>query len=106
MSRPLKKMTLRGFKSIANLENFPLHALNVLIGANGSGKTNFVDFFRMLRALADESFQKFVNDFGGGDGFFLFGPQFTRQIFAHLEFGQNVYEFELAPIPGNTMQIA
>ncbi|MBC7819615.1 MAG: AAA family ATPase [Planctomycetaceae bacterium] len=106
MGTSLKKLTLRGFKSIANIDAFPLHSLNVLIGANGAGKSNFVDFFRLLRALADEGLQSFINQHGGGDGFFLFGPQFTREIFARLEFGQNVYEFELSPTAGNSIQIA
>lgn len=106
MGSSLKQLTLRGFKSIASIEAFPLHSLNVLIGANGAGKSNFVDFFRLLRALADEGLQSFINQHGGGDGFFLFGPQFTRQIFAQLEFGQNIYEFELTPTAGNSIQIA
>ncbi|MCH7703175.1 MAG: AAA family ATPase, partial [Planctomycetes bacterium] len=47
MASPLKKLTIRGFKSIENLEDFALSSLNVLIGANGAGKSNFVDFFRL-----------------------------------------------------------
>jgi predicted ATPase len=97
MGRPIDKITLSGFKSIESLKDFKLEKLNVLIGANGAGKSNFVDFFRMLRALADEAFQKFVNSQGGGDGLFFLGPQVTREIFAHLEFGANVYEFILSP---------
>jgi predicted ATPase len=42
MSRPIDKITLKGFKSIRSLEDFELGPVNVLIGANGSGKTNFV----------------------------------------------------------------
>jgi len=69
MGEPLKKLTLKGFKSIESLVDFELRPLNVLIGANGSGKSNFVDFFRMLRAMADESHQSFVTEHGGADGF-------------------------------------
>ncbi len=83
-----------------------MRPLNVLIGANGAGKSNFVDFFRMLRALADEALQTFVRERGGGDGFFHFGPKVTRQIFTRLEFGENVYEFELSPTVDNAIQIA
>src|SRR4051794_6781115 len=97
MGTPLKTLTIRGFKSIERLEAFPVTKLNVLIGANGAGKSNFVDFFRMLRALADEAFQRFVNDQGGGDGLLFLGPKKTQQISGHLEFGQNIYEFELTP---------
>jgi predicted ATPase len=88
MGTPLKKLTIQGFKSIEKLEAFRLEKLNVLIGANGAGKSNFVDFFRMLRALADEAFQKFVNENGGGDGFLFLGPRLTPRISARLEFGQ------------------
>ena len=48
----LKKITIKGFKSIESLVDFEVRPLNVLIGANGAGKSNFVDFFRMLRAMA------------------------------------------------------
>jgi len=106
MRQPLKKLTLKGFKSIEALEDFELRKLNVLIGANGAGKSNFVDFFRMLRELADEAFQKFVNTQGGGDGLFFLGPKHTRQICAHLEFGENVYEFDLEPTAGGGIQVA
>ncbi len=49
MGRPIDRITLNGFKSIERLEDFALEKLNVLIGANGAGKSNFVDYFRMLR---------------------------------------------------------
>lgn len=96
MGQPLKKLTIRGFKSIEALEDFKFHKLNVLIGANGAGKSNFVDFFRMLRALADEAFKGFVEN-QGSDGLFYMGPKATPLIKARLEFGYNVYEFDLAP---------
>ena len=54
MGRPIDKITLKGFKSIKDLEDFPLRNLNILIGANGAGKTNFVDFFRLLRTMAEK----------------------------------------------------
>jgi predicted ATPase len=105
MGTPLKSVTIQGFKSIEHLENFSLGNLNVLIGANGAGKSNFVDFFRLLRALADESFQSFVNEQGGGDGLLFLGPKRTPKISAHLEFGLNVYEFVLEPTASGTLQV-
>src|SRR3972149_20483 len=57
MGAALDNLTIRGFKSIEALENFKLRKLNVLIGANGAGKSNFVEFFRMLRALAGGTVQ-------------------------------------------------
>lgn len=96
MGTPLKQLTIRGFKSIQHLDGLALSNLTVLIGANGSGKSNFVDFFRLLRAMADGGLQSFVQISGGADGFFYLGPKATPQIEAQLEFGTNVYEFDLA----------
>ena len=72
---------------------------------NGAGKSNFVDFFRLLRALADESFQSFVNEQGGGDSLLFLGPKKTPKMSAHLEFGLNVYEFLLEPTASGTLQV-
>jgi predicted ATPase len=44
----LKTVTLRGYKSISVLEDFELRNLNVLIGANGAGKSNFIGIFKLL----------------------------------------------------------
>ena len=106
MGNSIDKITLSGFKSIEKLEEFRLTELNVLIGANGAGKSNFVDFFRMLRTFADESFQQFVNDSGGGDGFLFLGPKVTSEISSRIEFGSNAYEFDLKPTAAGTLQIA
>lgn len=47
---PTKKridyLTIRGFKSIKDLDSLRLNSLNVLIGGNGVGKSNFVDYVR------------------------------------------------------------
>jgi predicted ATPase len=47
MSDAIRKLTIEGFKSIRELKNFELRRMNVLIGANGAGKSNFVGFFRL-----------------------------------------------------------
>ena len=52
MGHPIDKITLKGFKSIRDLEDFPLRNLNILIGANGAGKSNFVSFFTFLFSFA------------------------------------------------------
>jgi predicted ATPase len=97
MSRSLDQITIQGYKSIRELKEFKLGKLNVLIGANGAGKSNFVDFFRMLRAMAEGGLRPFVTNSGGGDGFFFNGPKETGQISAELSFGQNAYRFSLSP---------
>lgn len=106
MGKPLDKLTIRGFKSIAKLEDFPLGPLNVLIGANGAGKSNFVEFFRLLRAMADEQLQKFVLSQGSGDGLFHHGPKQTPKIEVALSFKPNGYRFTLSPSEDESVFVA
>lgn len=91
----LDKLSIRGFKSIEKLEDFGLQSLNVLIGANGAGKSNFVDFFRLLRAMVEQRFQAYVAANGPADGYFYNGVSYTKKIEVDLLFGDNRYTFEL-----------
>jgi predicted ATPase len=69
----LDKLSIRGFKSFEKLGEFPLGRLNVMIGANGAGKSNFIEFFRMLRAMVERRFQAYVTKNGPADGYFFKG---------------------------------
>lgn len=93
----LERLTVRGFKSIRELENFELTNLNVLIGANGAGKSNFISFFRMLAEMLDERLQLYVKSEDGPDALLFGGRKRTRQIEVELYFGKNGYHFALAP---------
>lgn len=103
MRAPLQSLSISGFRSIRELHEFPMNRLNVLVGANGAGKSNFVEFFRMLRAMFQENLQGFVQQAGGGDGLFFEGPQVTREIKATLTFGTNMLRFQLDPFPGGDL---
>lgn len=101
----LDKLTVKGFKSIKDLNEFKLSDLNVIIGANGAGKSNFVQIFRMLMAMTQKNFSKFVLERGGADNFLFNGPKVTPSINMEFEFashsphaeGTNLYKFELTP---------
>lgn len=93
----IKKLTIEGFKSIRKLEEFELRSLNVLIGANGAGKSNFVAFFRLLREMIEQRLQEAVLTEGGADACLYLGPKVTKAISAKLYFGANGYEFTLVP---------
>jgi predicted ATPase len=105
MTQSLDKITIKGFKSIRSLVDFELTNLNILIGGNGAGKSNFIDFFRLLRAmmelplpgLASANLQAYIADGGGSDDFLFNGPKVTNQIEAKMTFGENWYRFNLAP---------
>jgi len=106
MGSPIDKITLRGFKSIRSLEDFPLRNLNILIGANGAGKSNFVSFFRLLREAVEGRLALFVAKKGGADDHLFMGPKITERICAYLHFGLNGYEFSLQPTVDNNLVYA
>ncbi|MCB0196555.1 MAG: AAA family ATPase [Anaerolineae bacterium] len=97
-NHPLEEITLIGYKSIRELRNFPLRAdLNVLIGANGSGKTNFIRFFELLGHIMDpnKGLQNYISARGRADAFLFRGVKITPEFKAHLKFGLNEYKFTL-----------
>lgn len=104
MADTIKKLTIEGFKSIRKLEDFELRSLNVLIGANGAGKSNFVGFFKLLREMIEQRLQvALATTEGGADACLYLGPKITREFAAKLYFGNNGYEFSLVPTPDNRL---
>ena len=95
----LDKLTIKGFKSLKSLEEFELTRLNILIGGNGAGKSNFIDFFRMLSAMMKENGLKEFTA-GNADIYLFSGTKETKQITVKMVFGQNGYDFELVPTEG------
>jgi predicted ATPase len=104
--QPLQKLTLSGYKSIRLLENLELRPLNVLIGANGAGKSNFISFFRLLRELIEGRLQLHIAQRGGPDALLHFGRRVTPQLNAELSFGDGSYAFELVPTVDNRLVFA
>ncbi|MFN7920337.1 MAG: AAA family ATPase [Bryobacteraceae bacterium] len=100
-------LTIEGFRSIRKLEKFPMRPLNVLIGSNGAGKSNFVAFFRLLRELVEQRLQlALAKTEGGADGCLYLGPKVTQRLFAGVSFGRNGYKFALEPGSGNQLVFA
>ena len=93
----LARLSVRGFKSIRQLENFELTKLNVLIGANGAGKSNFISLFRMLAEMLDQRLQLYVKTENGPDALLFGGRKRTQLLDVELYFDKNGYHFTLAP---------
>src|SRR5580658_7247559 len=81
----LNKISLEGYKSIKQCRDLKLERLNVLIGANGSGKTNFLSFFKLLNFQMMGALQEFIGRNGGRDSLLYLGAKVTDQITAELE---------------------
>ena len=83
----LHSIRIAGWKSIRDIDpKLELGPINVLIGANGSGKSNFVSFFRFLNELADERLQNCIGQSGGSDSVLHYGSKVTPGISAELKF--------------------
>jgi predicted ATPase len=106
MGRPIDKITLKGFKSIRALEDFELRQVNILIGANGSGKSNFVSFFSLLREMVEGRLERAVNKAGRADALLFLGPKVTEKIEATLRFEINGYQFTLERTVDNRLIFA
>lgn len=90
--RTLRKIKIEGFKSIANAE-LKLGDLNVVIGANGSGKSNFIGAFRLLERVLSRNLQLFVAS--EPDRLLHHGRKVTEALSLDFAFPQNAYGFKL-----------
>ena len=72
MAQQLDKIHIKGSKSIKELD-LELKNLNVLIGANGSGKSNFISIFKFLRQLVEQRLQATIREIGGADKLLHYG---------------------------------
>jgi predicted ATPase len=99
MPAELHDITIKGFKSIASIEKLRLNQMNVLIGANGSGKSNFIGVFSFLHAIREGGLQNYVRQAGGAEQLLHFGSKITKQIEIDLSFLDEVNQYELTLKP-------
>ena len=98
----IDSFSIKGFKSIENISEFKLNDLNVIVGANGVGKSNFIQVFDLLNALAFGNLDRYVKQKGGADNFLYNGPKVTDKIDIKLNFELNhecVNSYHLQLIP-------
>ena len=88
----LRKVTIAGFKSIEHAE-LELGDLNVVIGANGSGKSNLIGVFRLLERVLTHNLQLYVAS--EPDRFLFHGRKTTPALSLDFAFDQNAYGFTL-----------
>jgi predicted ATPase len=105
----LRRVALQGFKSIRAMD-LELRPLNVLIGANGAGKSNLISFFKMLNEMMAGRLQQYIGTSGRAQSLLHFGPKVTPQIEARLEFevdnGLDTYDLRLFHAAGDTLVFA
>jgi predicted ATPase len=99
----LRTLTARGYKSIRAMDDLALRDLNIVIGQNGAGKSNFVSLFRFLARLAQEELQDHVVRQGGLNKVLHFGPKMTDRLEIHFRSDMDQYGATLAPTSEGTL---
>lgn len=78
---------LKGYKSIRH-QRVDFKNINILIGANGSGKSNFISFFEFLNKLYNRNLSEYISLKGGEDKILFEGKDITDEISFKIEFGE------------------
>jgi len=83
----LNRLEIHGFKSIdGEGQSIDIGPITVLLGANGSGKSNLVSFLRMVNYMTSGGLQNYVADQGFAESLLYFGAKTTSEISARLHF--------------------
>ena len=101
----LSCIVIHGFKSIRECD-LEMIDLNVLIGPNGGGKSNFFQFFDLVQQLLEGKLQLYVGRHGGPDAMLHFGRKTTDVFSAEIHFGNKGFKFRLEPTSDNRMMFA
>lgn len=105
MQLNIDHITVKGFKSLRSIENLELRPINVLIGSNGSGKSNFIGLFSFLRDIREGHLQDYVTRSGGAGRVLHFGSKTTKQLEIDISFKDriNAYSLWLSPTKDDSL---
>ncbi len=91
---------IQNFKSIRETNEILLKPINVLIGANGSGKSNFINFFKLLNKLFEHQIQLHINRNGRAENYLYFGIKGSEFLAGKIVLdneSRNEYSFKMVP---------
>lgn len=86
----LRKIKVSGFKSIKSLA-LDMKDINILVGANGAGKSNFVSLFTFLGKLSTGNLKQYIKTDGGAERFLHFGSRTTKMMSIEVNVDINKY---------------
>jgi predicted ATPase len=91
-----------GFTSIRSAE-LALNDINVLVGANGAGKSNLIRALGVLGRIVDGELGLYVGLSGGASALLHADPAQPRRIRLEVESDAGGYSAELIPAAGDTL---
>lgn len=104
MTAVLGRLTVEGFRSIRHVELDLTTDVTVLIGANGSGKSNLVSALELVSRIWDDSFQEYLRRRGGVSNLFFQDDERTAECILitllskfNTEDKRNGYQVALTP---------
>ena len=97
----ISSIHIEGFKSIREM-TLPLRPINILIGANGAGKSNFISFFKLLNNLYEKRLENYSLR-KETENLLYFGSKTTQHIYFKITFGTDAYECQLSPSAKGTL---
>lgn len=98
----MDKIIIKGYKSF-NEQNFNLRKINLLIGSNGAGKSNFLSLFELLGRAFNQGLEQYVALKGGVDKFLHQGRKVTNVIEAQISQDRNSYKLSLIEADGKLL---
>ena len=100
-TKRLSRVVIKGFKSI-KICDIALSNINVFIGSNGAGKTNFISAFELLRAFFLNEMDIYVSQ-RGASSFFYNGLKETNQIYMTIFLNDKPFPFIFGPSDYNSL---
>ena len=97
----LNSVVVEGFTSIRSA-TLALNDVNVLVGANGAGKSNFIRALGVLGRIVDGELGLFVGLSGGANALLNAGRPVSRCIHLEVDSTAGGYSAELVPAAGDT----
>lgn len=91
----LETITIEGFKSISSIQELELNAINIVIGSNGAGKSNFIGIFSFLHAIREGRLQDYVLKSGGANRLLHFGAKTTSNLNIHISFQNKINQYSI-----------
>ena len=100
----INRIEIKRYKSIREV-GIDLSPINILIGANGVGKSNFVSFFELINKIYEKELENFSMK-KGSEMLLHFGSKTTPEMEGYVEFDhKNGYKFTLEPTENGTLFI-
>ncbi|MBQ9637136.1 MAG: AAA family ATPase [Prevotella sp.] len=100
----LDRIIIEGYKSIKRLD-LTLRPINIFIGSNGVGKTNFISFFRLVNNIYEQRLGNYTMRHRS-ESLLHYGLKNTEDIKGYLRFSDNAYAFTLQSKNNGSMFIA